>query len=459
MRFLRIRLTDGFTVFRRSFVLLPLLVAGCGGNRNAIPANVTNPDRFLYDRGTAALKERKWTDAREYFRQVVDNYPNSPHRPDAKLGMGDTYLGEKTAESLVLSANEYREFLTFYPTNPRADYAQYKLAMTHFEQMRAPERDQTETQAALREFQIFFDRYPMSPLIDEVRMKWREARDRLSRAEFRVGYPLLPHSSGIPGAIPRFRQVLSDDPIFGGRDEVYFYLAESLARTDKKAEAIPYFERLLTEFEASEHIEEAKRRLEELKTQTQTHSGGRQRVRPGRLGETDDVENSCGRRRGGHAGRRHGRRRSAARPPPPPICPLKCWHWRARPRPLSKQPDTPLRITGGQDASVRHEPRARRPHHDQRRQPERHRGRAGVLHAPDPDRESREDHARHAGDGASPPAGFACGPWTTRCRSRRSRTRARRSTSATTSSRSRFRRYPTFVATSRSRSATTTGTS
>ena len=243
-----------------------MLAAACGGNRNAIPANVTAPDRFLYDRGTTALTDRKWTDAREYFRQVVDNYPNSPHRPDAKLGVGDSFLGEKSVESLVLSANEYREFLTFYPTNARADYAQYKLAMTHFEQMRAPERDQTETQAALREFQIFFDRYPMSPLIDEVREKWREARDRLSRAEFRVGYHYF-RIRWYPGAIPRFRQILAEDPMFGGRDEVYFYLAESLARTDKKAEAIPYFERVLTEFEASEHTEEAKRRLEELKTQ------------------------------------------------------------------------------------------------------------------------------------------------------------------------------------------------
>ena len=130
-------------------MLLLLFVAACGGNRNAIPTNVTNPDRFLFDRGTTELSDKKWSNAREYFRQVVDNYPNSPNRPDAKLGMGDTYLGEKTTESLVLSANEYREFLTFYPTNPRADYAQYKLAMTHFEQMRAPERDQTETQAAL----------------------------------------------------------------------------------------------------------------------------------------------------------------------------------------------------------------------------------------------------------------------------------------------------------------------
>jgi outer membrane protein assembly factor BamD len=266
MRFLKIRVTAASATIRCSSILLLLAVTACGGNRNAVPNDVGNPDRFLYDRGTTALNERKWADAREYFRQVVDNYPNSPLRPDAKLGVGDTYLGEKTAESLVLSANEYREFLTFYPTNARADYAQYKLAMTHYEQMRAPERDQTETQGALREFQIFFDRYPMSPLMEEVRMKWREARDRLSRAEFRVGFHYF-RIRWYPGAIPRFRQVLKEDPEFSGRDEVYFYLAESLARTDKKAEAIPYFERLLAEFEVSEHIEEAKKRLEELKTQ------------------------------------------------------------------------------------------------------------------------------------------------------------------------------------------------
>jgi outer membrane protein assembly factor BamD len=241
------------------------LAVGCGGNRNAVPNNITNPDKFLYDRGTETLGERKWADAREYFRQVVDNYPNSPHRPDAKLGIGDTYLGEKTAESLVLAANEYREFLTFYPTNARADYAQYKLAMTHFEQMRAPERDQTETQSALKEFQVFFDRYQSSPLAGEVRMKWREARDRLSRAEFRVGFHYY-RIKWDAGAIPRFKKVLADDPEYGGRDEVYFYLAESLARADKRAEAIPYFERLLAEFEASEHLEGAKRRLEELKS-------------------------------------------------------------------------------------------------------------------------------------------------------------------------------------------------
>ena len=48
--------------------------------------------------------------------------------------------------SLILAVNEFREFLTFYPTARRNDYAQFKLGVAHYEQMLAPQRDQTQTQ-------------------------------------------------------------------------------------------------------------------------------------------------------------------------------------------------------------------------------------------------------------------------------------------------------------------------
>ena len=247
-------------------MLIALFLVACGGKKSAIPPGTAQPDKFLIDRGNAELKDKNWLRAREYFRQIVDNYPQSALRPDAKLGVGDTYLGENTAESLVLAANEFREFITFYPTNPRADYAQYKLAMSHYNQMRRPERDQTETRESVKEFEVFFERYPNSALTPEVKVKWREARDRLSEASYRVGYFYF-RSRWYPGAIDRFRSVLKEDPGYSGRDAVYYYLAESLARTDKKAEAIPLFQRLLEEFDQSEHLADARKRLEELKTQ------------------------------------------------------------------------------------------------------------------------------------------------------------------------------------------------
>lgn len=256
---------------RNRLRLFPVLAAlafaaGCGARQETLPANTAQPDRFLFERGNAALKEEQWANARTYFQQLVDGYPQSPVRPDAKLGLGDAYLGENTAESLVSAANEFREFLSFYPTSTRADYAQYKLAMTHFVQMRAADRDQTETKAALTEFDIFFQKFPNSPLMPEVKQNWRSARDRLSESSYRVGLTYF-RLRWDPGAIERFREVLKDDPGYSGRDAVYFYLAESLARTDKTAEAIPYFERLLDEFDMSEFLEETQERLQQLKNQ------------------------------------------------------------------------------------------------------------------------------------------------------------------------------------------------
>ena len=51
----------------------------------------------------------------------------------------------------MLAINEFSEFLSSIPTHPRADYAQFKLGMSHFYQMRDPMRDQTETLEAIRE--------------------------------------------------------------------------------------------------------------------------------------------------------------------------------------------------------------------------------------------------------------------------------------------------------------------
>jgi outer membrane protein assembly factor BamD len=241
--------------------------------RGSVPAGTTEPDKFLFDKGTDALNNKKWLTAREFFKQVTETYTASPYRPDAKLGIGDTYLGEGTAEALVLAINEFREFLSFYPTNRRADYAQYKLGMAHSRQMRAAQRDQTETREAIKEFEAFVERYPSSSLMSEAKAKLREARDRLSESNYLVGYFYF-RQRWYPGAIDRFKSLLKEDPDYTGRDAVYYHLAESLIKSKREAEALPYFEKLVQEFEQSEYLLEAQKRISELKTQTAVKPSG-----------------------------------------------------------------------------------------------------------------------------------------------------------------------------------------
>lgn len=236
--------------------------------RGTVPPGTAEPDKFLFDRGTAALNEKKWLTAREFFKQVVETYTQSNYRPDAKLGIGDTYLGETTSESLVLAINEFREFLTFYPTNPRADYAQYKLGLAHFRQMRKAQRDQTETKETIKELELFVERYPNSSLMEEVKTRLREAKDRLSESDYLVGL-FYYRSRWYPGAEDRFKSVLKQDPAYTSRDAVYFYLGEALIKLQRDAEALPYFERLVEEFEQSEFLPEARKRIGELKAKAQ----------------------------------------------------------------------------------------------------------------------------------------------------------------------------------------------
>jgi outer membrane protein assembly factor BamD len=253
---------------RLGVVVVVLAAAGaCASTpRGTVPAGTTEPDKFLFDKGTDALNNKKWLTAREFFKQVTETYTASPYRPDAKLGIGDTYLGEGSSEALVLAINEFSEFLSFYPTNRRADYAQYKLGMAHFRQMRLAQRDQTETRAALKEFDAFVARYPGSALMSEAKARQRETRDRLSDADYQVGF-FYYRQKWYPGAIDRFKSVLKDDPEYTGRDSVYFYLADSLIKVKKEAEALPYLEKLVQEFEKSEHLGLAQKMITDLKAQ------------------------------------------------------------------------------------------------------------------------------------------------------------------------------------------------
>ena len=256
-----------------AIVLLALGAGACASSAPKKPPTGTpNPDKFLFDRGTENLEKHKWIVAREYFRQLVDTYPQSEYRADGKLGIGDSYVGEHSAESFVLAINEFREFLSFYPTHKRAYYAQYKLAMSHYYQMRDPMRDQTATRDAIRELETFVARYPNTDLTDEAKKNLREAKDRLGQWDLSVAIQYY-RFKWYPGAIGRLKPLIERDPEYTNRDAAFFYMGESLLKYNKNAEALPYFERIVKEFDQSQYLEPAKKRIAELKASLPAAAG------------------------------------------------------------------------------------------------------------------------------------------------------------------------------------------
>ena len=237
-----------------SLVAVAVLVAtgpACGPKEPEILPTTIGADRLLFERGTAALEEGDWIRAREYFAEIRDNYPQSPLRADARLAVGDTYLGQGSAVSYVMAEAEFQDYLKLFPTSERADYAQFKLGVVHFQQMRGPQRDQSSTRNSVREFQLLIQRYPDSDFVAEAREHLREARDRLSESEYVVGHYYY-RQKWWPGAIERFRLILDTDPAFAGRDRVYYHLGDALREEGEPEEALIYLERVADEFPESE---------------------------------------------------------------------------------------------------------------------------------------------------------------------------------------------------------------
>jgi outer membrane protein assembly factor BamD len=261
------------------------IAPACGSGPKRPPVGTLEPDKFLWERGTEELNKKHWLTSREYYRQLMDSYPQSQYRADAKLGLADSYLGEHSAESTVLAINEFREFLSYYPTHRRAYYAQYKLGMCHFYQMHGPDRDQSETLEAIAELTTFVTRYgvvnPNDPdaearaqVVADGKAKLREARDRLSDADYRVGYFYLKTQKFPPAAIDRFKDILQKDPEYSRRDAVYFYMAQAYVTLKRTKEALPLLDRLIEEFETSEYLEEAKKLSETLKAEEKKAKNG-----------------------------------------------------------------------------------------------------------------------------------------------------------------------------------------
>jgi outer membrane protein assembly factor BamD len=234
---------------------LPFVFVACGPSEIEITPATLDGDRLLFERGQESLDQGDWLQARDYFSQVRDNYPQSSYRAEARLGIADSYEGQGTSEAYVSGLAEYLDFLALFPTHTRAAYAQYKIALIHSHQIRGPERDQSETRAAIREFELFIQSYPTSDLIGDVRRGLREARDRLSESEYYVGRYYY-RRKWWPGAIDRLRAVIASDPEYTGREEVYFRLADALYQSgdsESMEEALTWFSRLLEEFPESLH--------------------------------------------------------------------------------------------------------------------------------------------------------------------------------------------------------------
>ena len=245
-------------------LLLALPLAACAHSGVDVATLSSNSDQVVWEAAQKAYEKKNWDAARQHFKRIIDGFPQSEHGPAARLGLAESHFQEGGAANDILAISEYRDFLTLYPSHPKADYAQFQVGEAYFQQKNSPDRDQAPTEKALAEYERLLDVYPQSPLVEKTRARIHECRQSLAKAEFMAGYFYQRTRQAWRAAILRYEGIVNDYPEYEDIEQVLFRMAECLAASGRKAEALPYLGRLLSEYPTTRYADEARRLMTAL---------------------------------------------------------------------------------------------------------------------------------------------------------------------------------------------------
>lgn len=184
------------------------LLTGCGslwGDKDVVE-DPNEPPNVIYKKAETLADRGKFGDAAKQYENVDINHPYSQEARRAILMAAYAYYKAGKYDDAIGAADRY---LTLHPGTQEADLAQDIIAMSYYDRVLDPKRDQTSARKALAAYDTLIQRYPESRYAAEARNRQRILRDLLAAQEMMVGRYYLRHNNFL-AAINRFRVVVTD---------------------------------------------------------------------------------------------------------------------------------------------------------------------------------------------------------------------------------------------------------
>ncbi len=219
--------------------------------------------------------ELKYTKAKEYFEK--GDYLKASVLLEELMGL---YKGTVKGEEIYyyyaqtqfesgdysLAGYYYRNFVRTYPSSTKAEECAYMNAYCYYLNSPVYSLDQTDTKAAIREFQSFINRYPQSARIKESNEIIDKLRGKLEKKSYEVAKQYY-NVGDYKASVVAFNNTLKDFPETKYREEFMFltikanYLLAQNSIDVKKAEryksSTEAYLKFIDTYKASKYLREA----------------------------------------------------------------------------------------------------------------------------------------------------------------------------------------------------------
>ncbi|MEQ9115335.1 MAG: outer membrane protein assembly factor BamD [Rickettsiales bacterium] len=220
--------------FFLSIIFCLFLMSSCqSSKKDVIEVDPTIKAEDLYNSGVVYLKKQELKKASEYFGRVAYEYPY--HKLANKSEVMEIYVNYLMAEyeNVFMGADEY---IKMHPASDDIPYIMYLKALSNYEQIDVPYRDQEFTRKAKKSLLDLIKRFPKSKYAKDAKVKLDLVNDHLAAHEMVVGR-YYQNNGKLLSAIKRFKNVIDKYDKTSHVQEALYRVSESYVFLDMKKEA------------------------------------------------------------------------------------------------------------------------------------------------------------------------------------------------------------------------------
>jgi len=183
-------------------VLTAALLAGCNSSKEE--PYVERPVEELYNEAIDSVGKGSFKSAAKQFDEVERQHPYSVWATKAQLMAAYSLYEDSKYDDAIVALDR---FIQLHPGNRDVPYAYYLKALSYYEQITDVQRDQRNTERALKALEEVIRRYPESRYSRDAKIKIDLTHDHLAGKEMAIGRYYMGQGNYL-AAINRFRVVV-----------------------------------------------------------------------------------------------------------------------------------------------------------------------------------------------------------------------------------------------------------
>ncbi len=202
-----------------------LIAAGLSGCAKSDAAKMLNPDPpgKMYADADTLLAKGRFEEAGKKFEDLDRDHPYAPEARRGIVMAGFAYYKAQKYPEAIAAA---RRYTTLHPGTKDAALAHHVIASSYFAEIKDPGHDQTAARRALVELKLLSTRYPETPYARQADNRIRICEDSIAASEMNVGRYYMKQGNQV-AAINRFKVVVSEYQTTQHVEEALLRLTES----------------------------------------------------------------------------------------------------------------------------------------------------------------------------------------------------------------------------------------